>query len=186
MAATRTVIARSGIGVEVRAGARKPDISSVDAFKQALLTPGPSPICRSEAASIWRGCSIDSAWQTRSVRKSTARVGHRLRAGGQGRNRAWMTVITQILTTLASSSGTIRPRSSLYVTFVAGVVPAPVRRTPRDNWSDSRHPAATAVIKAQGSSQSNKPTSSLVRAGGPPEFLQLGNINTVFARLVDD
>ena len=37
IAETRTDIARSGIGVEVRAGARKPDISSVEAFKRALL-----------------------------------------------------------------------------------------------------------------------------------------------------
>ena len=37
IAATRTDIARSGIGVEVRAGARKPDIGSVEAFKRALL-----------------------------------------------------------------------------------------------------------------------------------------------------
>src|SRR5262245_52128999 len=37
VAATRTDIARSGIGVEVRAGTRKPDISSVEAFKRALL-----------------------------------------------------------------------------------------------------------------------------------------------------
>ncbi|MGQ0639261.1 MAG: substrate-binding domain-containing protein [Gemmatimonadaceae bacterium] len=36
-ATTRTVIARSGIGVEVRSGARKPDVSSVEAFKRALL-----------------------------------------------------------------------------------------------------------------------------------------------------
>ncbi|MBA3727252.1 MAG: substrate-binding domain-containing protein, partial [Armatimonadetes bacterium] len=37
IADTRTAIAHSGIGVEVRAGAPKPDISSVDAFKRALL-----------------------------------------------------------------------------------------------------------------------------------------------------
>ncbi len=36
-AATRTVLARSGIGVMVRAGAPKPDISTLDAFKRSLL-----------------------------------------------------------------------------------------------------------------------------------------------------
>src|SRR5947207_1340249 len=37
LAETRTAIAHSGIGVEVRAGAPKPDINSVEAFKSALL-----------------------------------------------------------------------------------------------------------------------------------------------------
>ena len=37
VASTRTEIARSGIGVEVRLGSRKPDISTVDAFTRALL-----------------------------------------------------------------------------------------------------------------------------------------------------
>lgn len=37
VAATRVVLARSAIGVAVRAGAPKPDISSVDALRRALL-----------------------------------------------------------------------------------------------------------------------------------------------------
>ncbi len=36
-AATRTVVARSGLGVAVRKGAPKPDISTADAFKRAML-----------------------------------------------------------------------------------------------------------------------------------------------------
>ena len=37
VAGSRVDLARSGIGVAVRAGARRPDIGSVDAFKRALL-----------------------------------------------------------------------------------------------------------------------------------------------------
>jgi molybdate transport system substrate-binding protein len=34
---SRTTIARSGLGLSIRAGAKKPDIGTVDAFKKALL-----------------------------------------------------------------------------------------------------------------------------------------------------
>jgi len=34
---SRTVIARSGLGLSIRAGAKKPDVGTVDAFKRALL-----------------------------------------------------------------------------------------------------------------------------------------------------
>ena len=36
-AATRTVVARSGLGIAVRKGAPKPDISTADAFKRTML-----------------------------------------------------------------------------------------------------------------------------------------------------
>jgi molybdate transport system substrate-binding protein len=36
-AGSRTVLARSGLGISIRSGARKPDVSTVDAFKRALV-----------------------------------------------------------------------------------------------------------------------------------------------------
>jgi molybdate transport system substrate-binding protein len=42
IANSRADISRSGIGVAVRAGARKPDLGSVDAFKQRPLRRGPA------------------------------------------------------------------------------------------------------------------------------------------------
>jgi molybdate transport system substrate-binding protein len=35
---SRTIVARSGLGLSVRAGSKKPDIASVEAFKKALLS----------------------------------------------------------------------------------------------------------------------------------------------------
>ena len=35
---SRTILARSGLGLSIRAGSKKPDIASVDAFKKALLS----------------------------------------------------------------------------------------------------------------------------------------------------
>lgn len=35
---SRTIIARSGLGLSIRAGSKKPDVASVNAFKQALLS----------------------------------------------------------------------------------------------------------------------------------------------------
>ena len=57
IASTRTDIAQSGIGVAVRAGAPKPDISSVDAFKRALLEAKSSRISGLAAASTRLPCS---------------------------------------------------------------------------------------------------------------------------------
>src|SRR5512138_2839461 len=36
--ASKTVVARAGLGLMIRAGAKKPDVSSLDAFKKALVS----------------------------------------------------------------------------------------------------------------------------------------------------
>jgi hypothetical protein len=73
IAATRTDIARSGIGVELRAGARKPDISSVEAFKRALLDAKSIAYLRVEGASTYMACSSASGSLRSSCQKSRGR-----------------------------------------------------------------------------------------------------------------
>ena len=72
VATTRTRMARSGIGVGVRAGAPKPDISSVEAFKRALLHAKSIAYLR-VGSGISRTCVIVSELQMPSSRKSPGR-----------------------------------------------------------------------------------------------------------------
>jgi molybdate transport system substrate-binding protein len=57
VAGSRADVAKSGIGVAVRAGLPKPDISSGEAVKNAVLARNRSPIRRGRAASILPTCS---------------------------------------------------------------------------------------------------------------------------------
>jgi molybdate transport system substrate-binding protein len=71
---TRTIIARSGIGVEVRTGSPKPDISSVDALKRTLLA------AKSIAyLSVGSGIYLDSLFERLDIasgHRPSPRFGH--------------------------------------------------------------------------------------------------------------
>ncbi len=79
--AGRTDVARTGIGIAVRKGAPKPDVSSPEALKRALLARclprNPSPTPRRPAAASPRptswGCSRSSASPPRWRRRSSSR-----------------------------------------------------------------------------------------------------------------
>lgn len=71
IADTRTNLVRSGTGVEVRAGAPKPDISTVEAFKRALLNSKSIGYLKSAGC---RNLSIGSGLRMPSNRKSRSRI----------------------------------------------------------------------------------------------------------------
>src|SRR5215470_4205578 len=74
---TKINLSRSLIGMVVRAGAEKPDISTADALRSTLLAANPSPIRTAAAAPICRRrCSLSSASPTRSPARA-ARCGDR-------------------------------------------------------------------------------------------------------------
>lgn len=152
-ASTRTEIARSGIGVEVRAGSPKPDISSVDAFKRALLNAKSIAYLR-VGSGIYLAGLLDRLGIADAIRSKVTRPESDIVSElvAKGEIEIGMTVITQILTTPGVDLvGPLPPEVQSYITFVAGV-------SARSQTPDAaaqlitflKSPAVTAVIKTQG------------------------------------
>jgi molybdate transport system substrate-binding protein len=85
-AGTRRTLARCGVGLAVRAGAPKPDVSTVDALKKTLLET-PSIIYTSEGASgihfarVIEELGIADAVEAKAHRQTGGLVAERLAAG---------------------------------------------------------------------------------------------------------
>jgi len=153
VAATRTDIARSGIGVEVRAGTRKPDISSVEAFKRALLDAKSIAYLRVGSGIYVHGLlerlGIAEAVKSKVTRPESDIVSELV---AKGEVELGMVVITQILTTPGVELvGPLPPEIQSYVAFAAGVSvssKAPDAATQLIRFLLG--PTAIPVIKAQG------------------------------------
>ena len=125
IADTRTAIARSGIGVEVRAGAPKPDISSVEAFKQALLNAKSIGYLKQEGTSgaylhgLFDRLGIADAIRSKVTRPETDVVSELV---AKGEIELGMVVITQIMTTPGVELvGPIPRELQYYVRWSGGV-----------------------------------------------------------------
>ena len=153
VASSRSVIARSGIGVEVRAGAAKPDISSVEAFKRALLNARSIAFLRVGSgmylADLLERLGIAGAIAPKVTRPETDIVSELV---AKGEIELGMTVITQIMTTPGVELvGPLPADVQSYVTFVAGVgSESKIPEAGRQLITFLTGPRAVAVIKAQG------------------------------------
>ena len=153
VAATRTELARSAIGVAVRAGAPKPDLGSVDAFRRALLGAKSVAYLR-----VGSGLHIDGVLERLGLADAVRSKARRPEGDSvavlvaQGEVELGLVVITQILTTPGVElAGPLPPELQSYVTFTAAV-------GSRTRLSDVgarliqflQGPAAARVILAQG------------------------------------
>jgi molybdate transport system substrate-binding protein len=150
---TRTDIARSGIGVEVRAGARKPDIGSIEAFKRALLDAKSIAYLRVGSgiylAGMLERLGIAEAIKSKVTRPESDIVSELV---AKGEVELGMVVITQILTTPGVELvGPLPPEIQSYVTFTAGIsANSKVPEAARQLIKFLTGPVAAPVIKAQG------------------------------------
>jgi molybdate transport system substrate-binding protein len=155
VADTRTAIARSGIGVEVRAGAPKPDIGSVAAFKQALLNAKSIGYLKQEGTSgaylhdLFERLGIAGAIAPKLVRPETDIVSELV---AKGDIELGMVVITQIMTTPGVDLvGPIPHELQFYVRWSGGVsTGSAAPQVAKEFIEFLAGPAALPVLKSQG------------------------------------
>ncbi len=155
VAGSRTPIAHSGIGVEVRAGAPKPDISTVDAFKRALLNAKSIGYLKQEGTSgaylagLFDRLGISEAIKSKVVRPETDIVSELV---AKGEIELGMVVITQIMTTPGVELvGPIPQELQSYVRWNGGVsTNSAAPDVARDLIRFLTGPTALPVLKAQG------------------------------------
>jgi molybdate transport system substrate-binding protein len=150
---TRTEIARSGIGVQVRAGSPRPDISTVDAFKRALLDAKSVAYLKVGSGLYLDGLlvrlGISDAIKPKAIRPDTDIVSELV---AKGEVELGITVITQILTTPGVQLvGPLPAEIQSHITFVAAVgSESKVKDAARELIQFLKGPRAAAVMKAQG------------------------------------
>jgi molybdate transport system substrate-binding protein len=155
IAETRTAIAHSGIGVGVRAGAPKPDITSVDAFKQTLLKAKSIGYLKQEGTSgaylhgLFERLGIADATKSKLVRPETDVVSELV---AKGEIELGMVVITQIMTTPGVDLVGPLPREvQSYVRWSGGVsANSAAPHAAKELIRFLTGPAALPVLKAQG------------------------------------
>ena len=151
---TRADIGRSGLGVAVRAGAAKPDISTVDAFKRALLA-AKSVVRSTEGTSgmyfetLLDRLGIAEAMRSKIVLGPSGRVAELV-----ARGEAEMAVqqIAELLPVAgAQYVGPFPPELQLYSVFSAGIAAASKHREAAKAFIDTlTTPAAIALFEAAG------------------------------------
>jgi len=155
IADTRTAIARSGVGVEVRAGASKPDIGSVAAFKQALLNAKSIGYLKQEGTSgaylhgLFERLGIAEAIKSKVIRPETDIVSELV---AKGEIELGMVVITQIMTTPGVELvGPIPREIQYYVRWSGGVsTNSAAAEVAKELIRFLASPTALPVLKAQG------------------------------------
>jgi molybdate transport system substrate-binding protein len=150
LADTRTDLVRSGTGVEVRAGAPKPDISSVEAFKRALLNAKSIGYLRvGGVPQLVDRLGIADDINSKVTIPDTDAVSEMV---AKGELDLGVVVITQILTTPGVELvGPLPPEIQFYTTFVAGIsAGSKAPDAARDLIKFLTGPMAIPVIKAQG------------------------------------
>jgi len=154
VADTRADVMKSGIGVAVRRGAPKPDISTVDAFKRTLLAAKSITYLKEGASTlhldrVFAQLGIADALKPKTIQPMTEAVSEMV---ASGEAELGIIVIPNILSVPgAELVGPLPAEIQSYIVFTAAVsAQSPNQQAARDVIKLMTSPAAIESIKAKG------------------------------------
>jgi molybdate transport system substrate-binding protein len=154
LADSRVDLMKAGIGVAVRRGAPIPDIGTVDAFKQTLLTAKSIAYLKEGASTIYLDqlftrLGIADQLREKTVKPDTESVSEKV---ATGEVELGLIVIPNILSVPgAQLVGPIPEQIQSYIVFTAAIAANSTNQeAARDFVAFLRSPAAISAIKAKG------------------------------------
>lgn len=158
VAGSRMDLMKSGIGIAVKRGAPKPDISTVEAFKKTLLNAKSITYLKEGASTIhlrkvFAQLGIADALLPKTVQTMTESVSELV---AEGKVELGLIVIPNILSVPgAELVGPLPAELNKYVMFTAGIsAQSPNQAAARKLLEFLKTPEATAIIKAKGNEPS--------------------------------
>ena len=153
--APRPVVARSGLGLMVKAGAAKPDVSSVEAFKRTLLSARAISYVPNSASGTAFLATLDKLGMADAVKRNakTATSGDEVNANiTSGAADVAVLPISEILPVAgAQLGGVFPPGIQSYIVMAAGInARSPRAAAAREYVRFITSSKATAVVKAKG------------------------------------
>jgi molybdate transport system substrate-binding protein len=152
---SRTVIARTGLGLMIRAGGRKPDVSNTDAFKRALLGAKSIAFAREGASGVAFVATVERLGMTETLKAKFKPTG-----GGEevndlvvrGEADFGVLPLSEILAVKGAELGGMFPPDVQTFITMAGAVNAQAKQgaAARDLLRFLMSPAVLPTVKAKG------------------------------------
>lgn len=151
---TRTDLARSGIGVAVRAGAPRPDVSSVDAFKRALLTARSVAYLKEGQSGVYVAGVLERLGIAETIRSKVTLPETDIVSElvSRGEIELGIVVITQIVTTDGVAfAGPLPSEIQSYILFTGGIsANSKSIDAAKDLMTVLKSPMAIGIMRSQG------------------------------------
>ena len=152
---SRTVIARTGLGVMIKTGARKPDVRTTDSFKKALLDAGSIAYAREGASGVAFAALIEKLGiaETLKAKLKPTATGEEVNSLVVGGGVQYgILPLSEILGVKGAELGGMFPADvQTYITMATAVASnAKQPAAGRDLIKFLMAPSATAVVKAKG------------------------------------